>query len=122
MNALRSGRTAFVIAHRLSTIRDADVILVMESGSIVEQGSHENLLEAGGAYARLYQSQFAAPVSDGEGGEVEVPADPGTSSGGSEPDVPADQDPTEATDTTSPTDRAGGAGSGPGSAAGDARE
>nr|WP_305037915.1 ABC transporter ATP-binding protein [Cellulomonas sp. PhB143] len=73
MNALRSGRTAFVIAHRLSTIRDADVILVMEHGSIVEQGSHDALLEAGGAYARLYQSQFAAPVSDGEGGEPEHP-------------------------------------------------
>lgn len=73
MNALRSGRTAFVIAHRLSTIRDADVILVMEQGSIVEQGSHDELLAAEGAYARLYASQFAAPVSDGEGGEVEVP-------------------------------------------------
>jgi ATP-binding cassette subfamily B protein len=63
MNALRSGRTSFVIAHRLSTIRDADVILVMEHGSIVEQGSHEELLAAGGAYARLYASQFAAAVA-----------------------------------------------------------
>ncbi|WP_029287586.1 ABC transporter ATP-binding protein [Cellulomonas sp. HZM] len=63
MNALRHGRTSFVIAHRLSTIRDADTILVMEHGSIVEQGSHERLLEAGGAYARLYESQFAAPVA-----------------------------------------------------------
>jgi ATP-binding cassette subfamily B protein len=63
MNALRSGRTSFVIAHRLSTIRDADVILVMEHGSIVEQGSHEELLVAGGAYARLYASQFAAAVA-----------------------------------------------------------
>nr|WP_249051784.1 ABC transporter ATP-binding protein [Cellulomonas fimi] len=65
MAALRVGRTSFVIAHRLSTIRDADVILVMENGSIVEQGSHESLLEAGGAYAALYASQFAraaAPV------------------------------------------------------------
>lgn len=65
MNALRHGRTSFVIAHRLSTIRDADVILVMEHGRIVEQGSHDALLEAGGAYARLYASQFAeaaAPV------------------------------------------------------------
>jgi len=59
MNALRQGRTSFVIAHRLSTIRDADVILVMEDGDIVEQGTHDGLLEAGGAYARLYQSQFA---------------------------------------------------------------
>lgn len=63
MNALRSGRTSFVIAHRLSTIRDADVILVMEHGSIVEQGTHEGLLAAGGAYARLYASQFAAAVA-----------------------------------------------------------
>ncbi|WP_265523665.1 ABC transporter ATP-binding protein [Oerskovia flava] len=59
MNALRAGRTSFVIAHRLSTIRDADVILVMEQGAIVEQGSHTELLAAGGAYARLYASQFA---------------------------------------------------------------
>jgi ATP-binding cassette, subfamily B, multidrug efflux pump len=59
MNSLRIGRTSFVIAHRLSTIRDADVILVMEHGQIVEQGSHESLLAAGGAYARLYSAQFA---------------------------------------------------------------
>jgi ATP-binding cassette subfamily B protein len=64
MNALRAGRTSFVIAHRLSTIRDADTILVMEHGAIVEQGSHEGLLAAGGAYARLYQSQFAAAVTE----------------------------------------------------------
>jgi ATP-binding cassette subfamily B multidrug efflux pump len=59
MAALRSDRTSFVIAHRLSTIRDADLILVMESGSIVEQGTHEELLAAHGAYAALYNSQFA---------------------------------------------------------------
>jgi ATP-binding cassette subfamily B multidrug efflux pump len=62
MNALRKGRTSFVIAHRLSTIRDADLILVMEHGSIVEQGTHAQLLEADGAYARLYAAQFAAPI------------------------------------------------------------
>ncbi|MFJ1911759.1 ABC transporter ATP-binding protein [Streptomyces sp. NPDC088147] len=60
MSSLRAGRTSFVIAHRLSTIRDADVILVMENGAIVEQGSHDELLAAEGAYARLYASQFAA--------------------------------------------------------------
>ena len=66
MNALRHGRTSFVIAHRLSTIRDADTILVMEHGSIVEQGSHEGLLAAGGAYARLYESQFAQAATEVE--------------------------------------------------------
>ena len=60
MNAIRAQRTSFVIAHRLSTIRDADRILVMVDGSIVEQGSHDALLEADGAYAELYRSQFAA--------------------------------------------------------------
>nr|WP_307579535.1 ABC transporter ATP-binding protein [Paeniglutamicibacter psychrophenolicus] len=62
MAALRSDRTSFVIAHRLSTIRDADTILVMEEGRIVEQGNHEVLLAARGAYYRLYQSQFAGPA------------------------------------------------------------
>jgi len=64
MTALRSKRTSFVIAHRLSTIRDANVILVMEDGRIVEQGSHEDLLAARGAYFRLYQSQFTGAVTD----------------------------------------------------------
>ncbi|WP_336852423.1 ABC transporter ATP-binding protein [Sinomonas albida] len=59
MRALRTDRTSFVIAHRLSTIRDADTILVMEDGKIVEQGSHEELLDRGGPYHRLYMSQFA---------------------------------------------------------------
>jgi ATP-binding cassette subfamily B multidrug efflux pump len=59
MAALRTDRTSFVIAHRLSTIRDADLILVMEHGAIVEQGNHEELLAANGAYAALYNSQFA---------------------------------------------------------------
>ena len=60
MAALRAERTSFVIAHRLSTIRDADLILVMEDGAIVEQGTHDELLRSDGAYARLYRSQFAA--------------------------------------------------------------
>ncbi|MGY1435618.1 ABC transporter ATP-binding protein [Streptomyces reniochalinae] len=64
MERLASERTSFVIAHRLSTIRDADVILVMENGSIVEQGDHAALLAADGAYARLYQSQFAEAVAE----------------------------------------------------------
>ena len=59
MAELRKGRTAFVIAHRLSTIRDADTILVMEHGSIVERGNHESLMAAKGPYHRLYTSQFA---------------------------------------------------------------
>ncbi|WP_082096385.1 ABC transporter ATP-binding protein [Demequina gelatinilytica] len=71
MAKLRQDRTAFVIAHRLSTIRDADLILVMEDGSIVEQGNHVELLKAKGAYARLYEAQFAAPIED-----VEPPIDP----------------------------------------------
>jgi ATP-binding cassette subfamily B protein len=67
MADLRKDRTAFVIAHRLSTIRDADVILVMEHGAIVEQGNHKQLLAAKGAYARLYEAQFSAPIDEVEG-------------------------------------------------------
>jgi ATP-binding cassette subfamily B protein len=64
MAKLAHGRTSFVIAHRLSTIRDADTILVMENGSIVEQGAHADLLAGGGAYARLYEAQFAQAVAE----------------------------------------------------------
>jgi ATP-binding cassette subfamily B protein len=64
MAALRSNRTSFVIAHRLSTIRDADTILVMDAGRIVEQGNHEELLAAGGAYHALYNAQFAGAAAE----------------------------------------------------------
>ena len=63
LRTLLSDRTSFVIAHRLSTIRDADLILVMEDGAIVEQGAHDELLAANGAYAALYNAQFAAAVA-----------------------------------------------------------
>ena len=81
MAALRSDRTSFVIAHRLSTIRDADVILVMENGQIVEQGTHQELLEARGHYFDLYNSQFTAAIEEPEeerpGVRVGVGAAPG---------------------------------------------
>ena len=58
-NILMKGRTSFIVAHRLSTIREADVILVMKDGNIIEQGNHDELMEKGGFYANLYNSQFA---------------------------------------------------------------
>ncbi|MDD7961598.1 ABC transporter ATP-binding protein [Microbacterium thalli] len=82
MSALREGRTSFVIAHRLSTIRDADLILVMEHGDIVEKGSHDELIAAQGAYWRLYRSQFERAAS-----EAESPVDAVTG--------PADANPTD---------------------------
>ncbi|MEE0519067.1 MAG: ABC transporter ATP-binding protein, partial [Slackia sp.] len=66
MDNLMRGRTAFVIAHRLSTIRNADLILVMHEGDIVEQGTHEELLALGGFYADLYNSQFARDNADAQ--------------------------------------------------------
>ena len=60
---MMKGRTSFIVAHRLSTIREADVILVMKDGSIIEQGNHEELLAAGGFYANLYNSQFVTVQS-----------------------------------------------------------
>jgi ATP-binding cassette subfamily B protein len=72
MEALRTGRTSFVIAHRLSTIRDADRIVVMVDGGIVEQGTHTQLLAAGGAYQHLYAAQFSGAVSDEEEDELEA--------------------------------------------------
>ena len=64
MAKLRHGRTSFVIAHRLSTIRDADVILVMDKGGLVEQGTHDELMEAQGFYYSLYASQFEESISE----------------------------------------------------------
>jgi ATP-binding cassette subfamily B multidrug efflux pump len=65
MNELMQGRTSFVIAHRLSTIRDADLILVMKQGTVIEQGTHEGLLTQGGFYAELYESQFSQKPQQG---------------------------------------------------------
>ena len=73
MEALRTGRTSFVIAHRLSTIRDAHRIVVMVDGGIVEQGTHEQLLAAGGAYQKLYAAQFSGAVVDDELEAAPVP-------------------------------------------------
>jgi ATP-binding cassette subfamily B protein len=74
MSALRADRTSFVIAHRLSTVRDADLILVMEDGRIVEQGNHHQLLDLDGSYAALYHSQFSGPRLPENGLAPEVPS------------------------------------------------
>ena len=63
MDNLMKGRTSFVIAHRLSTIRNADLILVMKDGNIIEQGNHDELMAANGFYADLYNSQFTEEVA-----------------------------------------------------------
>ncbi len=83
MAALRGGRTSFVIAHRLSTIRDADLILVMEDGRIVEQGNHVELLKRRGAYFDLYNAQFVAPAAEDEPAEqgAGFPGSPGGAPG-----------------------------------------
>jgi ATP-binding cassette, subfamily B, multidrug efflux pump len=81
MAALRTDRTSFVIAHRLSTIRDADVILVMEDGRIVEQGTHRELLDARGHYFDLYNSQFTAAIEELEEERRAVPIGAGTGAG-----------------------------------------
>ncbi|MBP6996259.1 MAG: ABC transporter ATP-binding protein [Phycicoccus sp.] len=90
MGALREDRTSFVIAHRLSTIRDADLILVMEDGRIVEQGTHAELLSARGAFARLYAAQFAGAIElDGESGNpVGALAGAPAGAAGAEPGLP----------------------------------
>ncbi|MGP6177194.1 ABC transporter ATP-binding protein [Microbacterium sp. A196] len=84
MAALRQGRTSFVIAHRLSTIRDADLILVMEHGDIVEKGTHDELIAAQGAYWRLYQSQFEQAATDIDAEEAMTDAVPVVASGAPE--------------------------------------
>jgi ATP-binding cassette, subfamily B, multidrug efflux pump len=81
MAALRIDRTSFVIAHRLSTIRDADVILVMEDGQIVEQGTHGELLDARGHYFDLYNSQFTAAIEEPEEERRAVPVGAGPGAG-----------------------------------------
>ena len=83
MKPLMEGRTSFVIAHRLSTIRDADVILVMRDGRIVEQGTHDELLAARGFYHELYASQFEEALEPGRVADADwsVPGWPGTARG-----------------------------------------
>ena len=84
MAALREGRTSFVIAHRLSTIRDADLILVMEHGDIVEKGSHDELIAQHGAYWRLYQSQFEQAATDLDAEPALIEREPVTVAAGGE--------------------------------------
>jgi ATP-binding cassette subfamily B protein len=67
MDELMSGRTSFIIAHRLSTVKNADLILVMKDGDIVEQGKHEELLAKGGLYEEIYESQFDSSIPEEEG-------------------------------------------------------
>lgn len=102
MAALRQGRTSFVIAHRLSTIRDADLILVMEHGDIVEKGSHDELIAAQGAYWRLYQSQFEQAATDIDAEEAMTGTTPVVVTGEAEPDaVPAGAADVDAEEPTS---------------------
>jgi ATP-binding cassette subfamily B protein len=91
MAALRQGRTSFVIAHRLSTIRDADLILVMEHGDIVEKGTHDELIAAQGAYWRLYQSQFEQAATDIDADEALTGSTPVVVSGDADDEAAAAQ-------------------------------
>ena len=115
MAALREGRTSFVIAHRLSTIRDADLILVMEHGDIVEKGTHEELIAKEGAYWRLYLSQFEQAASDLD---AQAESHEGAAESGAEDAAGAAADGIVGAGAAGAGAGAGGAGAGAGAGAG----